>query len=109
MEPAAKRLEPVLAALRFAQPDPPVVTNVEAAPNGDASRIPELLTQQVTAPVRFTEMVLKLRELGVTRFLEVGPGRVLSGLLARIERRSKRANFGAETDFEPVREFIAGG
>jgi [acyl-carrier-protein] S-malonyltransferase len=107
MAPAAERLRPVLDALQFAPPRPPVVTNVEAELNEDPARIADLLERQVTAPVRFTEMIQKLGGLGVTHFLEVGPGRVLSGLLARIERRSKRANVSALDDLEGAREFIA--
>lgn len=106
MAPAAERLALELKPIAFADAEPPVVTNVEAVPNTDGSRIPKLLEQQVTAPVRFTEMVLKLSELGVDRFLEVGPGRVLSGLVARIQRRSSRANFGCLSDLEDVRTFL---
>lgn len=106
MSPAAERLRPVLDGLQFGPPRPPVVTNVEAELNEDPARIADLLEQQVTAPVRFTGMIQKLTELGVTHFLEIGPGRVLSGLLARIERRSKRANVAALADLEGAREFM---
>ena len=83
------------------------MTNVEAAPNADAARIPALLRRQVTAPVRFTEMVQNLFSLGVTRLLEVGPGRILSGLVARIERSVGRAHFGAMDELEPARIFLS--
>ena len=81
-------------------------TNVEAEPNASAARIPALLTEQVTAPVRFTDMIEKLTSLGVTRFLEVGPGRVLSGLVARIQRRSQRASVSARADLDGALEFL---
>ena len=106
MLPAAEKLELELGRVHFRDPRPPVMTNVEAAPNEEAARIPELLKRQVTSPVRFTEMVQRLSEAGVDHFLEVGPGRVLMGLVARIERRSKRASFGAQTDLEEVRDFV---
>jgi len=106
MEPAAKKLEPALAALDFASANPPVITNVEAEPNADAARTAGLLRQQVTAPVRFTDMITKMKALGVDRFLEIGPGRVLSGLIARIERRARRANFSSLAELEAVREFV---
>ncbi len=106
MEPAAEQLAVELKPIRFGDADPPVVTNVEALPNADGARVPELLEQQVTAPVRFTDMVQKLSELGVDHFLELGPGRVLSGLVARIQRRSSRANFGSLSDLEDVRAFL---
>jgi [acyl-carrier-protein] S-malonyltransferase len=107
MAPAAERLAPLLDALDVARPTVPVVTNVEAEPNDDPTRIASLLREQVTAPVRFTEMIERLNALGTTRYLEIGPGRVLSGLVARIERRSKRANFGGMEDLEGVEGFLA--
>ena len=106
MEPAAKKLETELARLRFRDANPPVITNVEAEPNANAARMAELLRKQVTAPVRFTDMIAKMKLLGVDRFLEVGPGRVLSGLIARIERRARRANFSSLAELEGVRDFI---
>jgi [acyl-carrier-protein] S-malonyltransferase len=107
MEPAAEKLEPELARLDFRNADPPVITNVEAEPNSSANRMPELLRKQVTAPVRFTDMIAKMKALGVDQFLEVGPGRVLFGLIARIDRRARRANFSSLEDLEGVREFVA--
>jgi [acyl-carrier-protein] S-malonyltransferase len=109
MAPAARRLRTDLDEIDFQSPSPPVVTNVDAEPNSDPSRIADLLERQVTAPVRFTEMIEKLGGLGVTRFLEIGSGRVLSGLLARIQRRSKRANLGRFEEIEAAREFVSGG
>jgi [acyl-carrier-protein] S-malonyltransferase len=107
MTPAAERLAPLLAELTVSKPAVPVVTNVEAEPNDDPERVAPLLREQVTAPVRFTEMIERLSGLGVTRYLEVGPGRVLSGLVARIERRSKRANFGSIEDLADVQAFLS--
>ena len=95
MEPAAEKLAGELSRVRFVDSRIPVVTNVEAQPNSDASRIPELLRRQVTAPVRFNESVQCLARLGVRRLLEVGPGRVLTGLAARIDRSLER--LGAST------------
>ncbi len=107
MEPAARGLEVELARLDFRNARPPVITNVEAEPNTDASRMPALLRTQVTAPVRFTDMIARMKSLGVDRFLEVGPGRVLTGLIARIDRRARRANFSSLADLDGVRELIA--
>ena len=106
MAPAAEQLAVELKPITFQDATPPVVTNVEAAPNADPARVKGLLEQQVTAPVRFTEMVEELTELGVDQLLEVGPGRVLSGLVARIQRRSKRANFASLGDLEDVTAFL---
>jgi [acyl-carrier-protein] S-malonyltransferase len=108
MEPAAVSLAPELEKLDWKPASPPVVTNVEAEPNQDAARIPALLREQVTAPVRFTEMISRMKELGVEGFLEVGPGRVLTGLVARIERRARRAHFSSLAELDEVRDFVTG-
>jgi len=84
MEPAAARLGAELDRVELSDPRVPVVTNVEAAPNGDGARIRDLLFRQVTAPVRWEETMLRLAEMGVDRAVEVGPGKVLAGLARRI-------------------------
>jgi [acyl-carrier-protein] S-malonyltransferase len=84
MQPAADRLAAALAGVSFARPRVPVVTNVEAAPNEDAARIPALLARQVTGAVRWEESFLRLAALGVTAAVEVGAGAVLAGLGKRI-------------------------
>ncbi|MBW2315056.1 MAG: ACP S-malonyltransferase [Deltaproteobacteria bacterium] len=107
MAPAAERLSAELARTPFVDPDPPVVGNVEAEPNASAGRIAGLLERQVTAPVRFVESIQRLSGLGVTHTLEVGPGRVLSGLVARIERGLERANLGAADDLDGAAAFVS--
>ncbi len=62
----------------------PVVTNVEAAPNSDAGRVVDLLLKQVTGSVRWVETVQALERAQVTKIVELGPGKVLSGLVKRI-------------------------
>jgi [acyl-carrier-protein] S-malonyltransferase len=84
MQPAADRLAAELARVEVAALAVPVVTNVEAAPNQDAGRVRELLTRQVTAPVRWEESIEKMAATGVTEALEVGAGTVLAGLVKRI-------------------------
>jgi [acyl-carrier-protein] S-malonyltransferase len=84
MAPVRARLEPVLRGCAWRAPACPVVTNVEARPNAALDRVIPLLVEQVTAPVRWIECVEELARLGVTRVVEVGPGRVLCGLVKRI-------------------------
>ena len=84
MQPAADRLRAVLAAVEVAAPAFPIVANVDAEPNIDAARIKDLLVRQVTSPVRWDACVATLARLGCTAAVEVGPGRVLSGLVKRI-------------------------
>lgn len=92
MVPAGERLQEVLAGIPVAAPDVPVVTNVKAEPNQDESRIKELLVAQVSAPVRWQESIEKMAGLGVDRFIEIGPGKVLAGLVKRITREAAAQN-----------------
>jgi [acyl-carrier-protein] S-malonyltransferase len=92
MRPVQARLEPVLRAVAWREPRVAVVTNVEARPNREVARIVPILLEQVTAPVRWIECVEELARLGVTRFVEVGPGKVLSGLVKRIVKDAVVAN-----------------
>jgi [acyl-carrier-protein] S-malonyltransferase len=84
MVPAGERLREVLEQIKIGPLAMPVVTNVEAEPNDDFSRVGELLVRQVSAPVRWDDSVQKMAGLGVDRFVEIGPGKVLSGLIRRI-------------------------
>ena len=92
MEPVKARLEPVLRQVAWHQPRVPVVTNVEAKANRETERIVPLLLEQVTSPVRWIECVQELVRLGVTRLVEVGPGKVLSGLVRRVDRSVEAYN-----------------
>jgi [acyl-carrier-protein] S-malonyltransferase len=84
MQPAADRLATALLGVSFAPLAVPVVTNVEATKNQDASRVQDLLTRQVTAPVRWEESIEAIAAMGVIEAIEIGAGRVLAGLVKRI-------------------------
>ena len=84
MQPAADHLQAVLATVSFETPALPVLSNVEADVYPNAAAIPRLLVRQVISPVRWQESVVKLAQLGCRRALEVGPGKVLTGLVKRI-------------------------
>jgi len=84
MQPAADGLAKVLESVTVRSPKARVITNVTADTNVDPQRVKELLVQQVTAPVRWEESMRKLHDLGCTATVEVGPGKVLAGLLKRI-------------------------
>lgn len=86
MLPAAERLAKVLDNVTIGALTIPVVSNVEARAYSDAQRVKELLVTQVTAPVRWEESVQNMAALGVEQFIEIGPGKVLSGLVKRIAR-----------------------
>ena len=86
MEPAARALEPLLAATSFAPLRFPVVANVDAAPNQDEGRARGLLLRQIAGAVRWEESVRWMAAQGVTHAVEVGPGKVLAGLVKRIDK-----------------------
>jgi len=83
MRPAAERLAAVLEAVPMRDPDVPVVSNVTAEPVYRATDIRRLLVEQVTRPVRWAQSVRRMAQEGVDTFLEIGPGKVLSGLIRR--------------------------
>ena len=85
MEPAGQRLGAELARIEISDLKAPVVTNVEAEPNTEKERVRDLLIRQMSSPVRWEDSVKRMIELGVERFVEIGPGKVLVGLLRRID------------------------
>jgi [acyl-carrier-protein] S-malonyltransferase len=85
---AADRLRPAIEKVHFEVPRAPFMSTVTAKLE-EAQRYSELLVEQLTAPVKFTQAARRLIDQGVTVFVEVGPGNVLSGLLKRIDKRVK--------------------
>lgn len=86
MKPAEDRLAPVLRALPAHDPRIPVVANVDAEPKRDAAAAIEALIRQVSAPVRWEDVVVRLIQEGTRTFVELGPGTVLAGLIKKIDR-----------------------
>ena len=84
MKPAELRLTPELRAVPSRDPRIPVVANVDAQPKTTAAASIEALIQQVASPVRWEDVVRRLASEGVTRYVEVGPGKALSGMIKRI-------------------------
>jgi [acyl-carrier-protein] S-malonyltransferase len=84
MKPAEERLAPELRAVRSVDPRVPVVANVDAQPKRTAAASIDALILQVASPVRWQDVVLRLASEGVTRYVEVGPGKALSGMIKRI-------------------------
>lgn len=107
MRPAEERLLPHLADAPFSDPGVPVYVNVDAAPVTTAAAARDALARQVSRAVRWDEAVRRMIADGVTLFVEIGPGRVLSGLIARIDRSAKRVNVAGPGDLDAAREAIA--
>jgi len=102
MRPAAERLAPELAAVAQGPFRFPVIANVTAEPYAEGARAADTLVRQITAPVRWEESVRAMRAMGATAFLEAGPGKVLSGLVRRIEKDVPAAAFCGRADLEAV-------
>ena len=88
MQPADQRLAEALAQVPLHKPRIPVVSNVDARPHDDPAEIRQLLVRQVLNPVLWEDSMRYLIQEGFDQFYEVGPGRVLRGLLRRIERKA---------------------
>jgi [acyl-carrier-protein] S-malonyltransferase len=95
MRPADDRLAEALSAAAITKPAAPVWSNVDARPHTDPGEIRELLVRQVVSPVRWEDTIRGLLADGFDRFYEVGPGRVLAGLMKRIQRKADIRNVTA--------------
>jgi [acyl-carrier-protein] S-malonyltransferase len=103
MAPAADVMAEALAAVAMEPPEVPVIANVTAAPVADAGEIKDLLVKQVTGTVRWRESVLAMRDLGVDTLVEIGAGKVLTGLVRRIDKEMTGTAVGTP---ESVEEFL---
>jgi [acyl-carrier-protein] S-malonyltransferase len=95
MQSAQPRLAHALNQVCWHPPRYPIWSNVDAQPHTDPAEMQRLLIQQLTAPVRWEETIRALLEAGIERFYEIGPGRVLAGLLRRIQRKAEIINIAA--------------
>lgn len=107
MEPAERRLAPILRALPVTTPRVPVVVNVDAHPRRDGPSAVEALVRQISRPVRWTEVVARLASEGARAYVEVGPGTVLTGLVRKIHRDAAVAHFEGPDDLREVEALFA--
>jgi [acyl-carrier-protein] S-malonyltransferase len=98
MAPAAARLATAIAGTRFAEPRIPVYHNVDGRSGADAARIKGLLLEQLTGTVRWADCVEGMRAAGIRRYVELGPGSTLSGMIKRIDREADTANLAVAGD-----------
>ena len=87
MQPAANKLEGFLKNVAFAVPSVPVINNVDVKTESDPEKIKNALVRQAASPVRWAETIRQMAEQGVTHVVECGPGKVLAGLVKRIDSR----------------------
>lgn len=93
MQSAADQMAEVLAGVRFSPARMPVISNVTAQPHGESESIKKLLVQQIVAPVRWYQSIETLRAKGVDKWIEVGPGRSLTGMMKKIDRKAPMENY----------------
>ncbi len=103
MRPAAEKMREILAGVPLVMPRIAVISNVTARPHESVETMRELLVEQIVAPVRWSQSMDYLRQAGTGQYLELGPGRVLTGLMKKIDRRAPIANISsAEAPAAPV-------
>ena len=108
MAPVAPRLADVLRGVSLGAPSAPVVCNVTAEPCADPARFASLLVEQVTATVRWVDSVRFMSANGATTFIELGPGEVLSGLIAKIAPGARTAAVNGPEGLAQARELLKG-
>jgi len=106
MKPAEDRLAPELRALAGRDPRVPVIANVDAEPKRDRHSAIEALVRQVASPVRWEAVVGRLASEGVTTYVEVGPGAVLSGLVRKLQREATVVNVGGPGDLASIESLL---
>lgn len=102
MQPAADRMAEALSDVTLAQPAVPLIANVTALPVTDTEEIRRLLVEQVTGSVRWKECVLYMAEQGIRHVFEIGAGKVLTGMLRRIDERLSGTPLGTPADLEKI-------
>lgn len=107
MGPAAERVKAALQEIKVSKPTIPVVANVTAEPNTDAAQVAELLVRQVDSAVLWDRSVQFMAGQGVNRALELGPGKVLAGLVKRIDKSIPVKSIGSPDDLADAKDFLA--
>jgi [acyl-carrier-protein] S-malonyltransferase len=107
MASAGVKVREALAAGTISAPKYPVIANVDAKPNASADRVSDLLVQQVDSAVLWEHSILHASSHGVTKALEIGSGKVLAGLVKRIDKNIAVTQVGAPGDLEGVAAFLA--
>nr|GMC68704.1 Polyketide-type polyunsaturated fatty acid synthase [Ipomoea batatas]GMD31583.1 Polyketide-type polyunsaturated fatty acid synthase [Ipomoea batatas] len=95
MEPAVSRLEAALAATELRTPRIPVISNVDAQPHSDPETIKKILARQVTSPVQWETTVKTLLTKGLNKSYELGPGKVIAGIVKRVNKGADIENIAA--------------
>lgn len=107
MQPAQERLAKDLLAVSFSQPEAPVICNIDAQPRTAPEAYREALVRQVTGTVRWLDTIRTLIGMGANMFVEVGPGKVLTGLMRQIDRAQAAFNVENESSLQKITNLFA--
>jgi [acyl-carrier-protein] S-malonyltransferase len=107
MSTAQEKLQQTIQSIPLKNPTTTVISNVTAQPHSDAASIRQSLVQQVTSPVRWEDSIRHLLAQGFTRFIELGPGKALSGFMKRIDKEAEILNIGDVPSLESTLQTIA--
>ena len=102
MHPAAEKLAAALQLVEIQNPSIPVINNVDVTAETDAARIKDALVRQLFSPVRWTEIVENMANTGIEFEVEMGPGKVLSGLAKRIDKRVDGASINDTASLQEI-------
>ena len=103
MNSATIEMEQKILNTNFKDPVIDIISNVNASPQNKSEEIKKLLVEQIEKPVRWRESVINMIDLGVNKFVEIGPGKVLSGLIKRIDRNVKLNHVNNLTDIKSIK------
>ena len=103
MKPAAEKMDPIIKNTIFKNPSIDLVSNVTAEPTKDSEKIKSLLIKQIYSKVRWRESIMFMIDKGVTEFIEIGPGKVLSGLVKRISDKVSSKSINTVEDIKALK------
>ena len=106
MKPAAERLDFELSKISFNTFSFPLISNVEATPSSDSAKVRGLLKRQLIDPVKWVDIIKRMCAEGIEATIEIGPGKVLSGLVKRIEKDIQTLNFSSPEDLDKLKEVL---
>ncbi len=106
MLPAQEKMAPIIDQMDFSLPQCDVVPNTSAQKTSEVAILKQALKEQITAPVKWVQTIKHLRSLGFQNFIEVGSGKVLSGLLRQIDRNAKSFRIESPKDFDKISDTI---
>ena len=104
MDPAANKMKEKIDNINFKQPDFEIISNVTSQPTNNPEDIKNLLVQQIYSKVRWRESILFMKEKKINDFIEIGPGKVLTGLVKRILPDSNCFNINSIDDIKKFKQ-----